>query len=101
MAGLLGSILGAGKRTFDTFLGNDSETRVGLHPDSVTMPPRLIQPSNRTISSRVKTSEHRRTITHRRRGTPHPGFGRLAQPDKLWTAQNSYLQPNDVARDPR
>jgi hypothetical protein len=101
MAGIIGRVLGAGKRKIDTFLGNDSETRVGLHPDSAAMPPRLTQPSNRTMSSRVKTSEHRRTTAHRRRGTPHPGFGRLAQPDKLWTAQNSSLQSNDFARDPR
>jgi hypothetical protein len=101
MAGLLDSIIGVGKRTYDTLVGNDLDTRVRRHSGSESMLWTLIRTSNRTMSSRVKTSEHSRTTAHGRRGTPHLGFGQLVQPDKLSTVQNTPTRPNVFARDPR
>ena len=101
MAGLVNSFVGGVKRTFDTLIGNDSDSKVRHYQGSEAMPPRLSRSSNRTMSSRVRASEHNRTTAHRRRGTPHLEICRLVQPDKLPTVQKTSLVTNVFARDPR
>lgn len=93
--------MGGVKRTFDTLIGNDSDSKVRQHQGSEAMPPRLSRTSNRTMSSRVRTAEHNRTTAHRRQGTPHLEMCRLVQPDRLPTVQNISPDPNVFARDPR